>query len=126
MSDQINLTSQERQSIYEKVTRYYSTDKQIDVAIEELSELIKVLAKRNRYEQFIDFERDLIDECADVLVMVEQIIFLFDIHQPIQNRIDFKLDRLLKRIIQDKIKNTKRDKELKNIYDNMIQKNQKD
>ena len=66
-------------------------DKQIVVAIEELSELQKELCKHLRGKTD---GCNLVEEIADVQIMLEQMIILFGIEQ---STIDFVINQKLKR-----------------------------
>ena len=56
---------------------YYGNNSQVDIAIEEMSELIKELLKNRRGEE----NRSMIaDEMADVYIMLEQLKFIFGIN----------------------------------------------
>ena len=52
------------------------SDKQIDMAIEEMSELTKALLKDRRYQR-ISTQRDVIEELADVYNMLEQVRIIY-------------------------------------------------
>jgi hypothetical protein len=65
------------------------------ISIEEMSELTKEICKYERYE---NNEQKIIDEIADVEIMIEQLKCLFDVHSEVDERIDYKLRRQLRRI----------------------------
>lgn len=75
---------------------YYGNIPQIDIAIEEMSELIKELLKNRRGEE----NRSMIaDEMADVYIMLEQLKFIFDINETeLKVNAEFKIQRLKNRI----------------------------
>lgn len=88
------MLSSER--IYQKAFEIFGYQKQMIVAVEELSELQKEVCK---------FLRDggnrtnLIEELADATIMLEQIMYLHQIYDfEVENVIAAKLERLLKRI----------------------------
>lgn len=93
------MTEQQVLKAY-KISQHYGKSKQKMQAVQELSELILVLAQRpdqkgNR-TQYID---NLIDEMADSLVMIEQLRQLYEINPlEIESRITAKLNRQLQRI----------------------------
>lgn len=67
-------------------------DYQCIIATEELSELIKEVTKMIRSEGNID---NLVEEIADVFIVVSQLILMFDIDcRKIDKVIDFKIGRL--------------------------------
>lgn len=82
------------------ISNHYGKSKQKMQAIQELTELILLLAQRP--EQKVDHERyieNVIDEMADCYVMLEQLRLLYGINPiDIDRRITFKLNRQLKRI----------------------------
>jgi hypothetical protein len=78
---------------YEKAIEKWGAEKQIIVAIEELSELQKALCKHLRGE---DWTENIIEECADVLIMLEQIQLIFDIYPPVAMAKISKTNRLEK------------------------------
>lgn len=75
---------------------YYGNNPQVDVAIEEMSELIKELLKNRRGEE----NRSMIaDEMADVYIMIEQLKFIFGINETeLKVNAEFKIQRLKNRI----------------------------
>lgn len=75
---------------------YYGNNPQVDVAIEEMSELIKELLKNRRGEE----NRSAIaDEMADVYIMLEQLKFIFGINETeLKVNAEFKIQRLKNRI----------------------------
>lgn len=75
---------------------YYGNDPQVDVAIEEMSELIKELLKKRRGKK----NRSMIaDEMADVYIMLEQLKFIFGINEnELKVNAEFKIQRLKNRI----------------------------
>jgi NTP pyrophosphatase (non-canonical NTP hydrolase) len=77
------------------IANYYGIDNQILIAIEEMSELTKELCK---YERKFHREREIAEELADVSIMVEQLIDLFGVERNVSEIIDYKLNRQLRRI----------------------------
>lgn len=77
------------------IANYYGIDNQILIAIEEMSELTKELCK---YERKFHREREIAEELADVSIMVEQLIELFGVERNVSEIIDYKLNRQLRRI----------------------------
>ena len=70
----------------------------IDMAIEECAELINALEK---YRRGRNTEDDVATEIADVMIMAEQMAFIFG-QQFVNHEKERKLERLLKRIINHK------------------------
>ena len=75
---------------------HYGNNAQVDIAIEEMSELIKELLKNRRGEE----NRIMIaDEMADVYIMLEQLKFIFGINETeLKVNVEFKIQRLKNRI----------------------------
>lgn len=86
----------ERAFVYGQAVVKYGIDAQIVVCIEELAELQKELCKALRSNCNSE---NLIDELADVQIMVEQMRLLFDSeNNAVGDRIKFKIERLKKRL----------------------------
>ena len=88
----------------------YGADKQIDQAIEEMSELIKALLKHRRKAIQLeggnvnptpdtDLARsDILEETADVIIMLIQIIMIFGGRDFVERTIESKVDRQKKHL----------------------------
>ena len=80
--------------------RIYGKSSQVDMAIEEMSELTKALLKERRVDT--DNEKKAADhiaeEMADVIIMLEQLMIIFDNVEEIQEQITYKLERQRKRL----------------------------
>ena len=78
----------------------YGAPAQIDMAIEEMSELTKALLKNRRnYAAVTAGERGrlreaIIEEAADVIITVAQVVMIYTEPEEIQDAVDFKIDRL--------------------------------
>ena len=75
----------------------YGTKHQEDIAIEELSELQKAILKHRRYGDK-ETEQAIIDEIADVQIMLEQLKIIYSCHKDVEERVEYKIDRQIKRI----------------------------
>ena len=75
----------------------YGTKTQQDIAIEELAELQKAILKHRRYGTK-ETEQEIIDEIADVEIMLEQLKIIYSCHSDVENRVEYKIDREIKRI----------------------------
>lgn len=80
------------------IADHYGINNQLQIAIEEMSELTKEICKHNRK---FNNTAMLIDEIADVSIMLGQLCYLFCITGQVNTRIDYKLDRQLKRIEEE-------------------------
>jgi NTP pyrophosphatase (non-canonical NTP hydrolase) len=86
--------------ILKKAIEHYGEEYQMLKFVEELGEAVTAVA---RFALTLNekTEKELIDEVADVLIMSEQIRIILGAAE-IDNRIAYKLDRLNKRIENDK------------------------
>lgn len=84
------------EDVIQKAIDTYGKDAQLWMVIEEMSELSKEICKFKRGK---DNFLEIADEMADVYIMLEQLKKLCAVPQDlIQQRIDFKFDRLRKRL----------------------------
>lgn len=75
----------------------YGPAAQLDMVIEEMSELTKEICKRKRGS---DNRFELIDEIADVLIMIEQLKMIYNIdNEAVIDRIEIKVNRLNDRLM---------------------------
>ena len=82
--------------IYEKAIETYGENAQLDMVIEEMSELIKEICKRKRGK---DNHAEIVEEVADVLIMIEQLKIICQIGSKELNEIKWeKIKRLNERI----------------------------
>ena len=91
-----------------EIANHYNPNEQIDVLIEEMSELTKALLKNRRArnthnEELIKAtEENIIEEVADVEIMIQQLThYLGDSEQEVIRVMEEKLDRQLKRIAKE-------------------------
>lgn len=96
----------------------FGSDHQLDLAIEEMSELTKALLKHRRamkQPEAWDHERtksNIVEEIADVEIMIEQLKLIFNCFSSVNKQKEFKLNRLAERIEQIK--------EINNIYKHTV------
>lgn len=87
-----------------KAIETYGEESQIDMAIEEMSELTKALLKYKRAERspsVYDFETirsNISEEIADVMIMISQLVLIFENRDEIFDCFDNKIRRLEKRL----------------------------
>lgn len=82
--------------ILKKAIETYGKDMQLNVAIEELSELIKEICKNKRGA---DNRKAIIEEMADCYIMLEQLAIIFEIPNHAINEVAAsKIERLEKRL----------------------------
>lgn len=81
------------------IVETYGNDAQEDMAIEECSELVKAILKFRRSDEKTAEMRDaVIDEIADVQIMLTQLGIIFNCVAEVEERIDFKINRQMGRI----------------------------
>lgn len=86
----------------EKAIEVYGKDMQLNVAIEEFSELIKEICKHKRGEDNLD---NIIEEMADCYIMLEQLEIIFGITAyEINAKVNQKMVRLEKRLAEKESK----------------------
>lgn len=85
--------------LLERVITANGMNKQLDIAIEELSELMKAICKvrRHSYTQR-DYLVNLAEEMADVEIVLAELKLMFDNEDNVKEWKDYKLDRLEKRL----------------------------
>ena len=83
------------------IADHYGLQCQLEKAGEELAELYEVyseyMVKLNQYDEDISLE-PLIDELADVKIMIAQMEYLLECKEEVADRVNFKLDRQLDRM----------------------------
>lgn len=87
-------------AIMERAFAHYGKETQIVVCIEELSELIKELTKHLRGNPSL---AGLIEEAADVSIVLDEIMLIFNIRPGVESVRQEKLKRLLARIDNEKL-----------------------
>lgn len=91
-----SLSGAERMEIVERVAKHYGFMPQLDMMVEECGKMIVVI---NRYErQKVSTER-LIEEFADIWIVLKQMGVFLD-ERSIANVIDYKLRRV-ERVINE-------------------------
>lgn len=80
----------------------YGVHAQVDMAIEEMSELTKALCKERRTElkqgSHAEAAANVIEEIADVAIMLQQLIMIFDKDNEVPKEIEYKIGRLAQRL----------------------------
>lgn len=101
------MNRHERIKAYKQITDYYGEKKQCLKAIEECNELSQALCKlvinRLNYNDWFAVK----EEIVDVIVVCEQLVEMINrrhIHINIENSMQYKIERTLKRINEDKNK----------------------
>ncbi len=84
-------------TIYEYALKHFGSRNQVSKCIEEMGELIQVLAKKLQTVDDFTFTDKIIEELADVQIMVHQMSFLFGLKE-FTNMVNQKTNRLSMRI----------------------------
>lgn len=89
---------EERRGLYRKLLLKYGAKAQVTVCIEECAELQKELCKHlnNRLKD----KCTLVDELADVQIMVEQMVEIFNVREDFYKKINEKIQRVSKRHLE--------------------------
>lgn len=85
------------ESIYWEAIAKFGIDNQLNVAIEEMSELTKEVCKNKRG---FSNENHIAEEIADVEIMLEQLKLIFDCEIEVEDWKLQKLARLAKRVLK--------------------------
>ena len=88
------VTYEARKGIYKNAVAKWGAEKQMIVAMEEMSELTKELCKIIRGKK--DLEA-LAEEIADVTIMLEQLRLIYDLNDKVCAHMDYKVRRLQSR-----------------------------
>lgn len=95
MPNKINI--RQRQVVYLKAIERFGPPNQMIKAIEEMSELTKVLAKILVMGGEVSLD-ELIEEVADVTIMMEQLRLMYNINDEVCEMMDGKVKRLEGRV----------------------------
>lgn len=93
-----------RPEVLQLAVNVYKKEAQVDMAIEEMSELTKALLKDRRAEKSPEtwnYERtrkNIFEEIADVIIMLTQLIIIYGGREEIQEYINIKVRRLEERL----------------------------
>lgn len=99
------MIEKEKNLLYYEVVTRYGERYQREMAIEECSELIKALCKYDRYFADEDVDKrilrlNIIEEMADVEIMLEQLKLMFDFNGDFEKAKQMKLERLGRRLLE--------------------------
>lgn len=104
--------------IYKKAIDTYGKDKQLDVVIEEMSELTKEICKFKRGH---DNHQKIVEEIADVEIMLEQLKMICDVKCSELEGVKYqKTERLAERLNSEKTENEDQRYIHINIYDDNL------
>ena len=86
------------QETCQKAVSLWGSQAQLDMAIEEASELIKAICKLKRSGASLEAVSAVAEEIADVEIMIEQLKIMFYCHDDVDDWEKYKLERLSERI----------------------------
>ena len=91
--------TQTEKDLYERNIQYHGIEQETTIAMEECSELIKAISKCKRYGCVDKYRDNLIEEIADVLIIINELQLIYDISDnDIENIKKYKMDRMDYRI----------------------------
>jgi len=99
------MIKQQVEENIQKIADYYGCDNQTNKTIEECAEVIQALVKLKYSEEMYEDEYDIarknvIEEMADVQIMLKQMFYLLDCEKEVEKAIEYKINRQLERIRQ--------------------------
>lgn len=80
------------------IVDHYGAKHQQEKAVEELSELITEISRYNQNPDEPHLRVNIIEELADVIVMCNQLMIIFDCTGEVEEVINYKINRQLERI----------------------------
>jgi len=90
------MMSEKYEEIFKKAIDTWGTHAQLLMMLEEMSELQKEILKNiNRGKNNIP---EIIDETADVEIMLEQLKYIYGIHQAVADHIPEKIEKIKARL----------------------------
>lgn len=89
------MNEKEKYRLYDKLANHYGTKPQCSICIEEMSELTKELVKNMRGFENCD---KIAEEVADVEIMLEQVVRIYDIEADVEKWKNKKLERTKERL----------------------------
>ena len=91
--------TQTEKDLYERNIQYHGIEQETTIAMEECSELIQAISKCKRYGCIDKYRENLIEEIADVLIIINELQLIYDIsNDDIENIKNTKMDRMDYRI----------------------------
>lgn len=89
------FSKDQREEIYSVAFNVWGAHAQELMAVEEMSELTQALSKHFRGKTDLV---NIVEEIADVRIMLEQLEMLFDCSAAVQGALDYKIERLQERL----------------------------
>ena len=93
----------DRIAVLESAISVFGLRPQKDMAIEEMSELTKAICKERRARtktERAEARANIIEEIADVYIMLQQLIMIYDQDGECQSAVDYKVDRLEQTVLE--------------------------
>ena len=91
--------TQAEKELYERNIQYHGIEQETTITMEECSELIQAISKCKRYGCVDKYRDNLIEEIADVLIIINELQLIYDIsNNDIENIKKYKMDRMDYRI----------------------------
>lgn len=97
------LPTTNRPEVLQECVNTYGAEAQVDMAVEEMSELTKALLKYRRKEaqgskDLEEARENILEEVADVIIMLTQLIMIYGGRDLVQETIENKVDQQIKRL----------------------------
>ena len=89
------FSKDQREEIYSVALNVWGAHAQGLMAVEEMSELTQALSKHFRGKTDLV---NIVEEIADVRIMLEQLEMMFDCSAAVQGALDYKIERLQERL----------------------------
>lgn len=93
------MDQEAKESLLRKVLSKWGLNSELDVSIEECSELIQAICKLRRYGETEKTVTNLIEEIADVSIICDQLSLIYG-KDKVKKQKDIKLERLKQRLNQ--------------------------
>ena len=87
--------------IYKLAIDTYGSENQLNMAIEELAELIQAINKTRRYPESLKARDNVAEEMADVAIMLEQLALIYDCHNEALNWKEHKIKKILENLMKN-------------------------
>jgi hypothetical protein len=92
------LKKSDKTKLYNSAVKLWGVNAQVDMAIEEASELIKAICKLKRSGNSLETVSAVAEEIADVEIMIEQLKIMLCCRDDVENWKKYKIERLSERI----------------------------
>lgn len=96
-----NLPTIMRPEVLQQAIDTYGTLAQEEVAVEEMAELTKAIIKRHRAKDKGSYDKtmdNIAEEMADVIIMLTQLLMIYENRREVQQAVDEKVQRLAERL----------------------------